>query len=127
MAGFEYQSYGILSKFHHRTQNNQGGYGNAVPGVELTVANAVLQTGPSVHLNVELSRDYRKPYVYRLAAALLGTKTGRIGPIVMGPINKALSILSKADDFRLKFGNRGPYLYSVLAYRWTGSVVPKAT
>jgi hypothetical protein len=121
-AGFVYESYGILSKLHHRTQNNQGAYGNAIPGTELSVATVILETGACAYLDVTLSRDYRKHFLYRLSAALVGTKTGKVGSLVIGKIKKALSVMTKADDFRLKFGNRGPYPYSVLSYRWTGEV-----
>ncbi|MEI3803366.1 hypothetical protein V6R85_02490 [Agrobacterium sp. CCNWLW32] len=123
-AGFEFESYGVLSKFHYRTQNNQGGWGNAVPGTVLTVANVTLDVGDTVFLDVDLIRDYRKPFTYRLSAALTGTKTGKVGSLIIGKIKKALSILSKADDFRLKFKNRGPYPYTVLSYRWTGDATP---
>lgn len=121
-AGFAFESYGVLSKFHYRTTNNQGAYGNAVPGSVLTVANVTLETGDTVFLDVELTRDYRKPFTYKLSSALTGTKTGLLGKLVYGRLKKALSILSKSDDFSLKFKNRGPFPYTVLSYRWTGDV-----
>lgn len=123
-AGFEFESYGILSPFHQRTQNNQGGWGNAVPGVSVTVANVTLEVGETVFMDVDLLRDYRKPYTYKLSAALTGTKTGKVGKLIIGKIKKTLSILSKAEDFKLKFKNRGPYPYTVLSYRWTGEATP---
>lgn len=121
-VGFAFESYGVLSKFHYRTTNNQGAYGNAVPGSVLAVANVTLETGDTVFLDVELTRDYRKPFTYKLSSALTGTKTGRLGKLVYGRLKKALSILSKSDDFSLKFKNRGPFPYTVLSYRWTGDV-----
>lgn len=119
-AGIPYESYGVLSKLHHRTTNNQGAYGNAIAGVNLTVANIVLETGTSAFLNVELQRDYRKPFTYEFSAALTGTKTGLFGKTILGKIEKPISVMAKSSDFRLKFGNKGPYPYTILSYRWTG-------
>lgn len=121
-VGFPYDSYGVLSKLHYRTTNNQGAYGNAIPGSVVTVANVTMETGDTVFLDVELTRDYRKPFTYKLSSALTGTKTGRLGKLVYGKIKKALSVLSKADDFSIKFKNRGPFPYTLLSYRWTGDV-----
>ena len=67
-----------------------------------------------------VDRDYRTPVNYALAASLIGTKTSTIGSLVVGRINKSLSIMAKSSDVRIKFGNIGPYPYSVLSYGWTG-------
>lgn len=122
--GFEFESYGILSPLLHRSQSNQGAYGNALPGVETTVTNLRFGTGECAYLGVELDRDYRKPVNYSFSAALVGTKSGTSGSLVLGPIKKNVSILSKSEDFRLKFGNIGPFPYSVLSFAWTGTATP---
>lgn len=123
-AGFEYESSGQLSPLHYRPPQRDGGYGNAEAGVETTIANVTFQCNDTVHLDVSLERDYRKPFLYRLSSALIGTKTGRLGVLVLGTIKKALSVMAKSEDFRLIFKNRGPYAYSVQSYKWTGDVRP---
>lgn len=123
-GGFEYESSGELSPLHYRPPQRDGGYGNAEAGVETTIANVTFQCNDTVHLDVSLERDYRKPFLYRLSSALIGTKTGRLGVLVVGQIKKALSIMAKSEDFRLIFKNRGPYAYSVQSYKWTGDVRP---
>lgn len=127
VAGFEYESYGVLSPLYHRTTNNQGSYGNALPGFETTVSRLTFGTGDSAFLKVTVDRDYRKPYVYELSADLIGTKTNRLGALVVGAIDKPLSIMSKSEDFTLTFGNDGPYPYSILSYAWVGDTRPLAT
>lgn len=122
--GFPFESYGILSPLLHRTRNNQGGYGNAVPGMSTTVTNLSLGASNTAFLRVELERDYRKPFVYDLSAALVGTKTGKHGALVLGDLNKGVSVLSRSGDMRVRFGASGPYPYSVLSYRWSGSYHP---
>jgi len=120
LFGFAYDSHCILSKFHHRTTDNHGSYGNALAGMRLTVANLLLETGTCAYLTVTLDRDYRKPFIYNFSAAQLGTKTAKVGEVVMGKIDKTVSIMSAASDFRLKIGARSPYPYALLSYRWTG-------
>ena len=122
--GFEFDSYGVLSPLLHRATNNQGAYGNAVPGVTTTVSSVKLGTGDTAFLRVELERDYRKPFTYSFSAALVGTKTGKLGQLVLGRIAKSISVLAKGQDFRLKFGNIGPYPYSIMSYGWSGDMKP---
>ncbi len=124
-VGFPYQAYGIMSPFVVRQKSRDGTEGNAVPGVALNVASMRFDTGPSVGLNVTLTRAYRPPFVHRLSAALVGTKTSRLGALIVGKLAKALSIMANADDVSIRFENAGPYPYSVLSYRWTGGVYPK--
>jgi len=120
LFGFAYDSFCTLSKFHHRNTDNQGSYGNAIAGFNLTVANLLLDTGLCAYLTLTLDRDYRKPFTYNFSAAQVGTKTGQVGGVVMGKINKTVSIMSRTDDFRLTIGAKSPYPYSLLSYRWTG-------
>jgi len=120
LVGFPYESYCTLSKFHHRTTDNHGSYGNATAGMRLTVANLLLDTGDCAYLTVTLDRDYRKPFIYNFSAAQVGTKTAKMGEVVIGEINKTVSIMSRSDDFRLTIGAKSPYPYSLLSYRWTG-------
>lgn len=119
--GFNYTSEGTLSPLLHRTQNNQGAFGNAVPGFTTTVGNLTFGTGETAYLRVELDRDYRKPHLYEFSAALVGTKTGTHGSLVLGDIRKPVSVMSKSDDCRIRFGASGPYPYSILSYAWSGS------
>ncbi len=123
-VGVPYESYGILSPLLHRSTNNQGSYGNATPGVTTTVGNLILETGPSAYLKIELERAYRRPHTYEFSAALVGTKTGRLGEVVLGEIRKPASIMAKSDDVEIRFGGIGPYPYAVLAYEWSGSATP---
>jgi|GEM_PF-2230935 len=118
--GFPYESYGILSELLHRSTNQNGSYGNALPGFQTTISSLRFGTGETAFMRVELERDYRKPYVYDFAAALVGTKTGLHGSLILGEIAKPVAIMSRSTDFRLKFGSNGPYPYSVLSYAWTG-------
>jgi len=120
LVGFPFESYCVLSKFHYRTTDNHGSYGNAVAGTQVTVANILLQTGTCAYLTATLERDYRKPYTYNFSAAKQGTKTAKVGEVVLGNIDVTLSIMARADDFRLKIGGKSPYPYSLLSYRWTG-------
>jgi len=122
--GFAYESYCLLSRLHHRTTNNQGGYGNAIAGQQLIITHILLQTGMTAYLKVELARDYRKPYLYNFSAALNGTKTALFGQTVLGVIEKTVSIMAKSEDFRLKLSSAGCYPYTLLSYRWTGHVAP---
>lgn len=125
-AGFNFDSLGVLSALLHRSTNNQGDYGNAIAGVNTVVANLALETSKSVYLNIELIRDYRPAYTYHLSAALNGTKTGKVGTLVVGEIKKTISIMSNSSDFKLTFKNRGAFGYSVLGYRWTGQAFQMA-
>lgn len=125
-VGFIYDSFGTLSPLLHRSTNNQGAYGNAIAGIKTVITNVTLETGKSVFMDVDLERDYRKPYTYNLSAAQTGTKTGRVGTLIVGDIDKPVSVLSPSSDFKVTFKNRGPYEYSVLGYRWSGSAIQKA-
>ncbi|RWO57056.1 hypothetical protein [Mesorhizobium sp.] len=124
-VGFVYQAWGELSPFVVREKTRSGEDGNAVPGVTLNVASMRFDTGPSVGLNVTLTRAYRPTFVHRLSAALVGTKTSTLGSLIVGKLAKALSIMANADDVSIRFENSGPYPYSILSYRWTGGVYPK--
>lgn len=121
VGGVPYDSYGVLSPLMHRSTNNQGAYGNALPGFQTTISNLRFSTGDTAFLRVELRRDYRKPFEYRFSAAAVGTKTGKHGSLVLGDVSKNVSIMANSGDFRIVFGNIGPYPYSVLAYAWTGN------
>lgn len=120
--GFPYESYGVLSKLHYRSTNNQGGYGNAIAGTNVTLGALTFETSASAGLDVELLRAYRKPYTYRFSAQLSGTKTSTFGHVVLGDIQKPISIMAQSDDVTIKFGHKSPYPYSLLSYRWTGKV-----
>ncbi|TIQ65454.1 MAG: hypothetical protein E5X41_14935 [Mesorhizobium sp.] len=124
-VGFEYEAYGILSTFVVRQRTRDGNEGNAIPGVALKVAYVRFNTGPSVRLNVTLTRAYRNPYVHKLLAAVAGTKTSRLGALVVGKLAKSLSVMSDADDVTIRFENAGPNPYAILSYRWTGGTYPK--
>lgn len=119
-VGFNFDSYGVLSPLLHRTTNNQGDYGNAVAGVRTTIANLAIQTAKSVYLDVELSRAYRPAYKYHFSAALLGTKTGSVGKLIIGDVDKTISVMANSSDVGITFRNSGAFGYSVLGYRWTG-------
>lgn len=122
--GFTYTSEGTLSPLMHRSRNNHGAYGNALPGFITTVANVTFGTGNTAFLRCSLERDYRKPFVADFSAALVGTKTGTHGSLVVGEVNKPISVMAKSEDFRLKFGSTGPYPYSILSYTWSGDARP---
>ncbi|ESX98706.1 hypothetical protein [Mesorhizobium sp. LNJC405B00] len=124
-VGFPYQAYGIMSPFIVREKTRDGTGGNAVPGVELKVASMRFDTGPSVGLNVTLTRSYRPAFVHRLSAAIVGTKTSTLGSLIVGKLAKALSIMAPADDVSIRFENSGPYPYAILSYKWTGGAYPK--
>lgn len=124
-VGFPYQAYGVMSPFIVREKTRDGTGGNAVPGVELKVASMRFDTGPSVGLNVTLTRSYRPAFVHRLSAAIVGTKTSTLGSLIVGKLAKALSIMAPADDVSIRFENSGPYPYSILSYKWTGGAYPK--
>jgi hypothetical protein len=123
-VGWPFQSYGILSPLLHRQRNNSGGYGNAASGWQTVVSNVRFGTGDCAFLNVTLDRDYRSPVIYDFSAALSGTKTGTHGKLVIGEIAKSVSVMAKSGDFRLKFGNSGPFPYAILSYGWTGDARP---
>lgn len=120
MTGFPYESSATLSPLLVRTTNNQGDYGNAVAGVKTIVTKLAISFSETVYLDVELNRDYRQTYVYHLSAAQNGTKTGRLGCLTIGKINKPLSIMADSADTRIKIKNCGAFGFSVLGYRWTG-------
>ncbi|RUU76437.1 lipocalin/fatty-acid binding family protein [Mesorhizobium sp. M7A.F.Ca.MR.362.00.0.0] len=124
-VGFPYQAYGVMSPFVVREKQRDGTSGNAVPGVELKVASMRFDTGPSVGLDVTLTRSYRPTFVHRLSAAIVGTKTSTLGSLIVGKLTKALSIMAAAEDVTIRFENSGPYPYSVLSYKWTGGAYPK--
>jgi hypothetical protein len=124
-VGFTYQAWGEMSPFVMREQTRDGNAGNAVPGVELKIASMRFDTGPSVGLDVTLTRKYRNVYVHRLAAALVGTKTSTLGSLIVGKLARSLSIMAAADDVTIRFENSGPYPYAILSYRWTGGAYPK--
>ncbi len=123
-AGWEYESYGYLSQLLYRRSNRQGGYANASPGIITTLANVTFDTHSTAFLGVDVERDYRAPYSYDFSAALVGTKTGTFGSVVLGEVKKPVSVMAKSEDARIRFGNRGPYPYAVMSYAWTGSAVP---
>lgn len=123
-VGDLYDSYGYLSEICMRPSNNQGGYGNGTPGVEVWLASLAFRCDDTSFLHVTLERDYRQPYTYKLSSALLGTKTGKVGAVALGNIPKTLSIRGKADETRIRFGAPGPYPYSVTSYSWTGRAAP---
>jgi len=120
LVGIPFDSYCVLSKFHHRSTDNHGSFGNAISGSNLTVANLILETGTCAYLTVTLSRDYRPDFTYEFSAAQVGTKTGKLGVVVFGKIEKTVSIMSRNSDFSIKIGSNTPYPYSLLSYRWTG-------
>jgi len=120
LFGFAFESYCVLSKFHHRSTDNHGSYGNALAGMRLSVANLLLETGNCAYLTVTLDRAYRKTFIYNFSAAQVGTKTAKVGEVVIGKIDKTVSIMSRADDCQLTIGAKTPYPYSLLSYRWTG-------
>lgn len=126
VGGIPYRSFGVLSPLLHRSTNNQGAYGNALPGFRTTVAGIRFGSGDTAYLRVTLERDYRKPITYDLSAARVGTKTGTHGKLVLGDVDKNLSIMSKSTDFRLVIENIGPYPYSILSYQWSGDATPIA-
>jgi hypothetical protein len=124
-VGFPYQAYGVMSPFVVRQKSRDGTEGNAVPGVTLNIASMRFDTGPSVGLNVTLTRAYRPAFVHRLSAAIVGTKTSTLGSLIVGKLAKALSIMAASDDVSIRFENSGPYPYSILSYKWTGGAYPK--
>lgn len=118
--GFNYESYGELSPLLHRAANNQGGYGNALPGFETTIGNIRFGLGDTAFLTLSMGRDYRQPYTKVISAARTGTKTGSLGALVTGRPPANLSVLAKSSDVSITFGSDGPHPYSVLSYSWTG-------
>lgn len=120
-VGWEFESYGILSALLYRPTNNQGGYGNAEAGWVTTVTNIAFDTDRTAFFRAELERAYRRPHTYNFSAALVGTKTSLHGQVVIGEVKKPISVMSKAEDFKLKFGGYGPYPYAVMSFQWTGS------
>lgn len=124
--GWPYESYGELSPILYRPQSGDGSYGNAHPGFKTSVASVTFATDATAFLAVDVLRDYRSPYDYYFSAALVGTKTGAVGSLIVGEVKKAASVMSKSEDVTIRFGSREPYAYAVLSYQWTGRADPLA-
>lgn len=124
--GWPYESYGLLSPLLYRQQNRDGGYSNAHPGVRTSIASLAFSTAHTAFLGVDVLRDYRPPYSYYFSAALVGTKTGAVGSLIVGEIKKTISVMAKSEDLTVWFGSREPYAYAVLSYQWTGRADPIA-
>lgn len=125
LIGEEFESYGILSEFVAREKVRGGGQGNAIPNINLKVANLSLGTGTSAFLKVVVSRAYRPDFTYEKSAYLTGTKKSHLGSLVVGAIPNSMSVLADATDTSIRFGSNGPFPYAVLSYRWSGSQSPK--
>jgi hypothetical protein len=123
--GFPYEHYGELSEIVPRSRQSDGTEGPPIPNVTATIASVSFGSDASAYLNVDVTRAYRGTYRKTFSAARTGTKTGTLGKLVTGTLKARTSVMAKAEDVTIRFGNTGPYPYSVLSYHWTGSATPK--
>lgn len=119
--GWPMPNYLTLSRFTPRPSKRDGSPGAAIPGVNLTVSNMFLETGPSTYLNATINRTYRQPYTYNLSAAFTGTQTGQLGALIVGKLTKVLSIMTNAEDLEVILSGESPYPYSLIGLKWSGA------
>lgn len=122
--GFPFSSYGVLSPLLHRAKNNQGGYGNAVPGFVTTVASVKFGTGPTHSLALNVERNYRPAISYLLVGDQAAIGSSALGAVALGRIKEAASIMAKSEDFRIQVSNPGVFPYALLSISWSGDARP---
>ncbi|UFS66941.1 hypothetical protein LO749_20835 [Paracoccus denitrificans] len=123
-VGFSYESYGILSPLLYRTTNNQGAYGNAVPGVDTWVSSVNFGSGNTAFLEVTVSRRYRPPYRIVLTPAQVTTETGWLGPRQVGRSTGTVSVMARTEDVQIRFGSTGSQPYEITGLSWSGNATP---
>lgn len=124
LIGVPYESYGILSPLMHRSSNNQGQFGNALPGFDTWVASVFFLATETAYLETVVSRRYRDDYREVLEGTLVGSYKGTVGSLVVGDVKKSVSCMAQSEDLGIRFGSAGPYPYSINGLRWTGRATP---
>lgn len=124
LAGVPLESYCDLSEIVMRSKGGDGQDGNGIPGMMVNVASVSFKTAPSAFVEVTLNRAYRAPFSRIFSAAKTGTRTARLGELVVGNLDFRQSVIAPATDVTVRLGNVGPYPYALQSYRWTGAAYP---